>query len=60
MTTMAETKFVDNQLQSFDIQAKPPITHTQVEQLQKVSEWNARDRPEFHPLLSSSSRRLRG
>ena len=36
MTAMAETKFVENKLQSFDINAKPPVTHTQIEKLQKV------------------------
>ncbi|CAF4728488.1 unnamed protein product, partial [Rotaria sp. Silwood1] len=35
MTTMAEMKFVENKLQSFDINAKPPVTHTQIEKLQK-------------------------
>ncbi|CAF3246212.1 unnamed protein product [Rotaria socialis] len=35
MTAMAETKFVENKLQSFDINAKPPVTHTQIEKLQK-------------------------
>jgi hypothetical protein len=37
MTTMAEMKFVENKLQSFDINAKPSITHTQIEKLQKVN-----------------------
>jgi hypothetical protein len=36
MTTMAEMKFVENKLQSFDINAKPSVTYTQVEKLQKV------------------------
>jgi len=36
MTTMAEMKFIENKLQSFDINAKPPVTHTQIEKLQKV------------------------
>ncbi|CAF0814360.1 unnamed protein product [Adineta ricciae] len=35
MSTMAEMKFVQNKLQSFDINAKPAVTHTEVEQLQK-------------------------
>ncbi|CAF5010898.1 unnamed protein product, partial [Rotaria magnacalcarata] len=35
MTAMAETKFVENKLQSFDINAKPPVTHAQIEKLQK-------------------------
>ena len=38
MTTMAEMKFMENKLQSFDINAKPPITHTQIEKLQKVKQ----------------------
>jgi len=33
---MAEMKFIENKLQSFDINAKPPVTHTQIEKLQKV------------------------
>jgi hypothetical protein len=37
MTTMAEMKFVENKLQSFDINAKPSVTHTQIEKLQKVN-----------------------
>ena len=37
MSTMAEMKFVQNKLQSFDINAKPAVTHTEVEQLQKVN-----------------------
>jgi len=36
ITTMAEMKFIENKLQSFDINAKPPVTHTQIEKLQKV------------------------
>jgi hypothetical protein len=36
MTTMAEMKFVENKLQSFDVNAKPSVTHTQIEKLQKV------------------------
>ena len=36
MTTMAEMKFIENKLQSFDINAKPSVTHTQIEKLQKV------------------------
>ena len=36
MTTLAEMKFLDSKLQSFDINMKPAITHTQVEKLQKV------------------------
>jgi hypothetical protein len=36
MTTMAEMKFIENKLQSFDINAKPPVTYTQIEKLQKV------------------------
>ena len=33
---MAEMKFVESQLQSFDIQAKPPVTHSKISQMQKV------------------------
>jgi len=33
---MAEMKFIENKLQSFDINAKPSVTHTQIEKLQKV------------------------
>jgi hypothetical protein len=36
LTTMAEMKFIENRLQLFDINAKPPVTHTQIEKLQKV------------------------
>lgn len=36
LTTMAEMRFIENQLQVFDINAKPSVTHTQVEKLQKV------------------------
>lgn len=36
MTAMAEMKFVENKLQSFDLNAKPTVTHTQIEKLQKV------------------------
>ena len=34
---MAEMKFIENKLQSFDIHAQPPVTHTQIEKLKKVS-----------------------
>ena len=46
MTTMAEMKFIENKLQSFDINAQPPVTHTQIEKLKKVS------RREFHHAKS--------
>lgn len=36
MTTLAEMKFVENKLQSFDINAKPPVTHTQIAKLKTV------------------------
>lgn len=36
MTSMAEMKFVENKLQSFDIDATPSVTHTQIEKLHKV------------------------
>ncbi len=42
MSTMAEMKFVENKLQSFDINAKPSVTHTQIEKLQKVKKRNNR------------------
>ncbi|CAF0945614.1 unnamed protein product [Adineta steineri] len=35
MSAMAEMKFVENKLQSFDINVKPSVTHTQIEKLQK-------------------------
>ena len=41
LSAMAEMKFVESQLQSFDIQAKPSITHTQIGEMQKVS-WTKR------------------
>lgn len=33
---MAEMKFIESKLQGFDINAKPPVTHTQIENLKKV------------------------
>lgn len=36
MTTLAEMKFVENKLQSFDINAQPPVTHTQIAKLKTV------------------------
>lgn len=35
LSAMAEMKFVESQLQSFDIQAKPPVTHSKISQMQK-------------------------
>ena len=40
MTTLAEMRFVENRLQAFDINAKPPVTHTQIDKLKKVSFMN--------------------
>ncbi len=42
MTTIAEIKFIENRLQSFDINAKPSVTHTQIEELQKVNKRRKR------------------
>jgi len=36
MTAMAEMKFIENKLQSFDINTTPSVTHTQIEKLKKV------------------------
>lgn len=38
MGTMAEMKFIENKLQSFDINVQPSVTHTQIEKLKKVRE----------------------
>ena len=33
---MADMKLVENKLQLFDVNAKPSITHTQIDKLKKV------------------------
>ena len=38
MGTMAEVKFIENKLQSFDINVQPSVTHSQIEKLKKVRE----------------------
>lgn len=37
-TTMAEMKFIENQLESFDVQNKPAVTHSNIAKIEKETE----------------------